>query len=154
MRGARARVPRAIRRAVLPRPDVTFPKLPIAALILGIGMASASANAAWVKFAENDRLVAYYEPTVKSSGLVTVWVMFDYKSQQESARSGRRYLSQKGQQEVDCVAQRTRTVFFTWLAGRMGDGVVVYTGRTPTPWEPNSPGGIGRALASEACVQR
>lgn len=63
------RVLRAIRRAVLPRPDVTFPKLPIAALILGIGMASASANAAWVKFAENDRLVAYYEPTVKSSGL-------------------------------------------------------------------------------------
>lgn len=124
------------------------------ALCVALGMACNPAVAAWVKFAENDRLTAYYEPIAPSAGVVTVWVMFDYKAEQQSSSSGRRYHSQKGQQEVDCAAQRSRTVFFTWHAGRMGDGVVVYTGRTPIPWEPNSPGGIGRTLASQVCAQR
>lgn len=112
----------------------------------------ANASAAWVKFAENNRLVSYYEP-VKTGGSanVLVWVMFDYKDEQVSTRSGRKYYSQKGQQEVDCSGQRTRTTFFTWHAGQMGEGAVVYTGSTALPWEPNSPGGIGRALAVVVC---
>ena len=112
---------------------------------------SVPASAAWVKFAENERLTAYYEPV---AGATTVWVLFDYKTEQESSRSGRRYHSEKGQREVDCSGQRSRTVFFTWHAGRMGDGAVIYTGRAPTPWEPSSPGGIGRALAAVVCPSR
>lgn len=87
---------------------------------------SMDVSATWIKFGENDRLVSYYEPAkpVNSTSAV-VWVMYDYKTEQESQRSGRKYFSQKGQQEVDCEMQRGRTIFFTWHAGRMGDGPVV-----------------------------
>ena len=114
-----------------------------------------AASAAWVKFGENDRVVSYYEPAKSSvAGTVTVWVMYDYKAEQESPRSGRRYFSQKGQQEVDCDRPRSRTVFFTWHAGRMGEGAVVYTGSRALPWEPDSPGSIARALSSAICARK
>jgi hypothetical protein len=126
----------------------------MAAAVLLVSTATA-ASAAWVKFGENDRLVSYYEPAKSNAaGTVTVWVMYDYKAEQESPRSGRRYLSQKGQQEVDCEGQRSRTVFFTWHAGRMGEGVVVYTGSRALPWEPDSPGSIARALSSAVCARK
>ncbi len=116
---------------------------------------SASASAAWIKIGENDRLVSYYEPAkATGTGTLTVWVMYDYRAEQASQRSGRRYFSQKGQQEVDCSGQRSRTVFFTWHAAQMGEGMVVYTGLKPLPWEPNSPGSIARALASVVCNQK
>jgi hypothetical protein len=110
------------------------------------------ASADWIRVGENDRLVTYYEPAKAGpDGTTTVWVMFDYKTEQISQRSGRRYSSQKGQQEVDCRGQRTRTVFFSWHEGRMGNGVVVYTGRQPIPWEPNSPDSIGRIISAVVC---
>ena len=124
----------------------------VAVLLLAV---ASVASAAWVKFGENDRLVSYYEPAKPgSAGTVTVWVMYDYKVEQESQRSGRRYFSQKGQQEVDCNGQQSRTVFFTWHAGRMGEGAVVYTGSKTLPWEPDSPGSIARALASAVCARK
>ena len=116
---------------------------------------TASAAATWQKFAENERLVAFYQPSAIGSGdTKTIWVMFDYKAEQQSPQSGRRYLSQKGQQELDCAQGRSRTVFFTWHAGRMGEGPVVYTGSIARPWEPNSPGGIATALAAIQCTHR
>jgi hypothetical protein len=124
------------------------------AVLLLIAFAT-SASAAWVKFGENDRLVSYYEPTKPDTmGNIIVWVMYDYKMEQVSQRSGRRYYSQKGQQEVDCGGQRSRTVFFTWHAGRMGEGEVVYTGLKALPWEPNSPGSIARDLSLAVCAQK
>ncbi len=124
----------------------------LATLLLSVGT---GASAAWVKFGENDRLVSYYEParTNKTgAGIISVWVMYDYKTEQKSQRSGRRYASQKGQQEVDCGGQRSRTIFFTWHAGRMGEGAVVYTGSKTLPWEPDSPGSIARALSAAVCT--
>ena len=127
-------------------------QLTFASLLLSL---ATGASAGWVKFAENDRLVSYYEPAKPANGgIFTVWVMYDYKAEQESQRSGRRYASQKGEQEVDCEGQRSRTTFFTWHAGRMGEGAVVYTGSKPLPWEPNSPGSIARALASALCSRK
>lgn len=111
--------------------------------------------ASWVKVGENDRLTAYYERASAVSnraGNVVVWVLYDYRIEQGSERSVRRYFSQKGQQELDCAAGRSRTVFFTWHSGRMGSGRVVYTGPTPTLWEPNSPDSIARALATLICI--
>ncbi len=121
-------------------------------LVTSLASLSTSAFSAWIKFAENDRLIAYYEPVTSNNaeGLL-VWVMYDYKSEQHSERSGRRYASQKGQQEVDCIGEKSRTVFFTWHAGRMGDGPVVYTGSNPLPWEPNSPNSLARALSLAVC---
>jgi len=126
----------------------------IALTVLILSFAT-SASAGWVKFGENDRLVSYYEPAKSSdNGNITVWVMYDYKAEQASQRSGRRYFSQKGQQEVDCKSQQSRTVFFTWHAGQMGEGAVVYTGSKALPWEPDSPGSIARALSSMVCNRK
>jgi hypothetical protein len=116
---------------------------------------STVASAAWVKFSENERLTAFYDEAIpKGGGITVVWVMFDYKAVQTSPRSGRVYSSQKGQHEVDCQAARSRTAFFTWHEGHMGDGRIVYTGSTPLPWEPNSPNSIARALSLSICPKR
>ncbi len=125
------------------------------ALLFWLATWGAVVHAKWVQFGENERLVAYYEPAPPTASRnVTVWVMYDYKTEQESPRGGKRYFSQKGQQDLDCPGQRSRTVFFTWHARRMGDGAVVYTGSKPLPWEPNSPGSIARALASVMCERK
>ena len=112
-------------------------------------------SAAWVKFGENERLTAFYDEVVPdNSGAALVWVMFDYKVEQTSPRSGRTYFSEKARHEVDCLAARSRTVFFTWHQGHMGDGRIVYTGSAPLPWEPNSPNSIARALTLAICPRR
>ncbi|MCL4844905.1 MAG: hypothetical protein KJ066_00075 [Acidobacteria bacterium] len=114
---------------------------------------SPKAEATWQQFGENSRLIAYYrEAASNSEGHVVVWVLYDYKTAQESERSGRRYLSQKGQQEVDCTGGRSRTVSFSWHSEQMGNGRVVYSSTTATSWEPSSPDSIARALAAVVCV--
>jgi hypothetical protein len=124
----------------------------LATLYFSIGT---NASAAWVKFGENDRLISYYEPAKSSIGEnITIWVMYDYKIEQKSLRSGRQYFSQKGQQEVDCIGHRSRTLFFTWHAARMGEGAVIYTGSKIQQWEPDSPESLARALSSTVCSQK
>ncbi len=110
-------------------------------------------EAGWLQIGENDRLVTYVDTTTRTNGnSLVVWVLFDYKSVQESPRSGKRYSSEKAQYEIDCAAEKARVLFFTWHAGRMGDGVVVYTGKKPTDWEPtSSPDSIASGLWMYSC---
>lgn len=84
-----------------------------------------------------------------------MWVLFDYKSIQASPRSGKQYFSEKAQYEIDCRSERERVLFFTWHAEKMGNGVVVYTGRKPTAWEPaNSPGSYAITFWKFACGRK
>ena len=110
----------------------------------------------WTKFGENGRLVAYFQRAPEGSARLPVaWVMYDYKTEQQSERSNRRYWSEKAKQEVDCSQARTRTTYFTWHHAKMGDGQVVYTGRTALPWEPTSaPGSTAAALATALCSSK
>lgn len=109
----------------------------------------------WTKFGENIRLIAYYQRAQEASpNLPVAWVLYDYKAEQQSERSSRRYWSEKAKQEVDCAQGRTRTTFFTWHQGKMGDGQIVYTGRNELPWEPNAPGSIAVALAAALCANK
>lgn len=42
------------------------------------------------------------------------------------AADGKAYLSAKTQNEYDCKDERSRSLFFSWHSGRMGDGSAVY----------------------------
>lgn len=125
-------------------------------LFLVIVMLSTNASAEWVRIGENSRSIAYADTSIRRSGdTAVVWVLFDYKSIQESPRSGRRYLSEKAQHEIACKLERDRVLFFTWHADQMGNGAVVYTGKKPTDWEPtSSPGSYGKAFWKFACGKK
>ena len=128
----------------------------IIVLVMMLAILSSNATADWVRIGENGRSVGYADTAIRRSGdTVVVWVLFDYKSIQESPSSGRRYLSEKGQREIDCRSEQERVIFFTWHAEQMGNGAVVYTGRNPTDWEPtSSPGSIASILWKFACGKK
>ncbi len=122
-------------------------------LTLLLILVSCEAQARWVQVGENNRAVAYAntEPEKKGSSVIA-WVMYSYKETQESPRSGRRYLSEKAQTEIDCTAKKSRTLFYTWHSNPMGYGTVVYTGRNATPWEPTtSPNSYANAFEEFYC---
>lgn len=108
-------------------------------LALLLVLISFEAEAKWVQIGENNKAVAYADTAPEKKGnSVLAWVLYSYKETQKSPRSGRRYLSEKAQIEIDCTAKKSRTLFFTWHSERMGFGTVVYTGRKAMPWEPTS----------------
>ncbi len=96
-------------------------------------------QADWLQVGENPRLVTYVDTTIRTNqGSLFVWVLFDYKAVQESPRSGKRYLSEKAQYEIDRASEKARGIFFTWHSAGMGNGTVVHTGNKPLAWEPTS----------------
>ena len=111
------------------------------------------ATAEWSRIGENNRSVAYIDPLIHRRGdTATYWAMFDYKATQVSPLSGRQYLSEKSQREMDCRAERERVLFFTWHSGQMGNGALVYTSNKPTNWELTSlPGSYGNAFWQYIC---
>ena len=125
-------------------------------LALMLSMLSSNAAAEWIRIGENGRSVAYADTAIRRSGdLAVLWVLYDYKSIQQSPRSGRRYFSEKAQYEIDCRSERARALFFTWHAEQMGNGVVVYTGRKPTEFEPtSSPGSFANTFWRFACEKK
>ena len=82
------------------------PKLKLVGIIAILLALSFNASAEWVRVGENNRSIAYVDTAVRRSGdVATYWVLFDYKTIQESPRSGRRYLSEKAQHETECQSE-------------------------------------------------
>ena len=127
-----------------------------AALACTLTFLTSAASAEWLRVGENARWVSYVDSNVRDSGRSKIaWVLFDYKTVQESPRSGKRYLSEKAQREIDCQGERGRVLFFTWHANSKGDGAVIYTGDKPMGWEPsNSPQSIGYEISKFVCARK
>ena len=127
-----------------------------AALACTLAFLAGAASAEWLRVGENARWVSYVDSNVRDSGHSKIaWVLFDYKAVQESPRSGKRYLSEKAQREIDCLSERGRVLFVTWHANNKGDGPVIYTGDKPTGWEPSdSPQSIGYEISKFVCARK
>ncbi len=123
-------------------------------LILILVMVSNYAVADWINSSSNDRSVTYIDTNIQKTGNTSnVFVLFDYKKIQESSVSGRKYLSEKSHWEIDCSAMRARTVSFTWYAGQMGNGDIVYSSDKPRAWDssPSAAGSIGEGISNIVC---
>ena len=114
-------------------------------------MTATAASAEWTQSGESDIYIQYVDvATIRSNGnLVKMWDLKDHKTVEKSA--GFSYLSDKAQQEYDCKEEKKRVLAFTWFAGKMGGGKVVYSDNDPGKWNPIYPGSNGEILWKIAC---
>ena len=125
-------------------------------LLLGLMLlvTATAASAEWTRTVSggNDELIEYVDrATIRRNGnLVKMWDLMDYKTIQKGA-TGMFYLSSKVQSEYDCKEEKIRTLAFTWFAGQMGNGKVVYSGYDSSRWVPIPPGSVGETLWKVGC---
>ena len=121
-------------------------------LFCSVGLAQAE----WKKLIDSPTfggLNVYFEPTSvridKGSGLVKMWILYDYKTGQEGFQV--RYLSMKIQRQYDCKQERSRMLAQSLFGNNMAKGDVIFTESTAGTWIPVGPGTIGQSLLGLAC---
>jgi hypothetical protein len=99
-------------------------------------------------------LTVYVDPdSIRRKGtVVQMWQLYDYKTVQTVA--GDSLLSIKRYNEFDCTEERTRMRAYTWFAGNMGTGKVVYSTTDEQQWEPVVPRSINHTLLKVACSKK
>ena len=125
-------------------------------LITLLTLSSGAAYAGWVLTSGDDEagLTVYVDPdSIRRKGnLVKMWQLYDYKTVQTVA--GDSLLSIKRYNEFDCTEARTRMRAYTWFAGNMGTGKVVYSTTDEQQWEPVAPRSINHTLLKVACGKK
>jgi hypothetical protein len=115
------------------------------------------AAAAWVRAgATDDGTVIYADPATRQTAddVVKMWGLLDYKTPEKDA-TGKPYLSAKLLQEFDCKGERGRTRYFSFHAGPMGAGQLVYSElRADSEWLPASRARPGEVLWKIACGKK
>jgi hypothetical protein len=129
--------------------------LRIVLVLLVLSCSVGLAQAEWKKLIDSPTfggLTVYVEPTSvridKGSGLVKLWILYDYKTGQEGFQA--RFLSLKMQREYDCKQERSRTLAQSLFGGNMAKGDVIYESPEGT-WISVGPGPIGQSLLGFAC---
>ena len=131
-------------------------------LLLGLMLivTATAASAEWTFVSDTggdtDDYIQYVDrATIRKRGnLVKMWGLRDFKTVQKSA-AGDSYLSSNAQEEYDCKEEKSRILAFTWFAGKMGNGKVVYSNSdTGDKWSPISPGSVGETLWKIACGKK
>jgi surface-adhesin protein E len=127
----------------------------IALVLLILSCSVGLAQAEWKKLIDSPTfggLNVYVEPTSvhidKGSGLVKMWILYDYKTGQEGFQV--RYLSLKIQRQYDCKQKQSRMLAQSLFEGNMAKGDVIYESTEGT-WMPVGPGTIGQSLLGLAC---
>ena len=136
-------------------------KLPLAhfsgfwLLIALMVLSSGPAYAEWVALGtSNSEMTVYVDPdSIRRKGdLVKMWHLYDFKTALKKAPEP--YLSNRGQDEFDCVDERTRKLSETYFSGNMGRGEQVYSNSEGTRWEPVAPGSVGQVMWKVACDKK
>ena len=98
----------------------------------------------------SDRIV-YADKTNahQSAGLVSAWILIDHQTIQEEV--GDRYLSSKGQYEINCHQRTLRQIYHELFSGNMGSGGIVWSGALGRDFVPAEAGTIGRSLVNYYC---
>ncbi len=125
-------------------------------LITLLTLSSGAAYAGWVLTSGDDKagLTVYIDPdSIRRRGnLVKMWQLYDYKTVQTVA--GDSLLSIKRYNEFDCTEERTRMRAYTWFAGNMATGKVVYSTTDEQQWEPVVSRSINHTLWKVACSKK
>jgi hypothetical protein len=125
-------------------------------LITLLTLSSGPAYAGWVLTSGDDEagLTVYVDPdSIRRKGnLVKMWQLYDYKTVQTVA--GDSLLSIKRYNEFDCTEERTRMRAYTWFAGNMATGKVVYSTTDEQQWEPVVSRSINHTLWKVACSKK
>ena len=114
------------------------------------------AQAEWEEVAGSDNVTVYIDPTThrtdKKSGLVKMWVLFDYKTRQRVSEAEPWYLSVRRQEQYDCKQEQMRSLGWTFFTDNMADGRVIRShSTTEEVWTPVAPGSIAKDLWNVAC---
>lgn len=136
----------------LARRCIVFRGNPLLAVLVLL-VSATPAHAAWKSFGESPRLNAYYEPPTLVKGRTIGRVLFDYKEEQVSKVSGRRYRTEIAHYEVECTPRRSRVVFVAWYEGPMATGKIVYTSMKTREWNPDAPGTINNGIFNVVCTR-
>jgi hypothetical protein len=125
-------------------------------LIMFLVLSSGPVYAGWVLTSGDDEvgLKVYVDPDSirRKENLVKMWQLYDYKTVQTVA--GDSLLSIKRYNEFDCTEERTRMLAYTWFAGNMATGKVVYSTPDEQQWEPVVPRTINHTLWKVACNKK
>ena len=97
--------------------------------------------------------IVYVETTSfridKGSGLVKMWILYDFKTSQEGYQVP--YLSMRIQRQYDCKQERARMLAQSFFGDHMAKGDVISTESPEGTWMPVGPGTIGKSLWELAC---
>lgn len=122
------------------------------ALILAIVSSGALAEWEEVGTGNSGAFIFYADrATIRNLGAtVKMWDLIDHKTVQKLSKN-EPFLSAKNQSEYDCNAEKSRTVYFSNHAQKMGTGKVVYMGNDVQDWAPIPPGSVTETLSKVAC---
>jgi hypothetical protein len=119
-------------------------------LIAVLILATTSAWADWVKYAETDEAVLYFDPaTIRKDGnLRRVWKVYDLKERGSDGELSRRIL-----EEYDCIGERWRTISLSAHSGSVASGEVLFDGIFPDTWHYVPPRTISEHVFKLVCAE-
>jgi len=131
----------------------------IVLILLILSCSVGLAQAEWKIVEKNSNYggsTVYFDPTThrtdKKSGLVKMWVLFDYKTRQRVSEAEPWYLSVRRQEQYDCKQEQMRSLGWTFFTDNMADGRVIRShSTTEEVWTPVAPGSIAKDLWKLAC---
>lgn len=115
-------------------------------------LSSGPACAEWMSLGSSESgTTVYADPSTKcrDGDLVTMWVLFDFKTAQTKA--GVSYLSAKAHMKYDCAKQRFEGLTVMYVAGNMGNGNILDRSSGKGMWLRIFPGSLDEGLWKLAC---